>query len=88
MVADHSGRAFYSIKPKNYIEKRDSETGKYMSSANVSSLKPDAPGKPQMLFNAAEPGFFLFFDTVGGLNKVDATPRRWRKLGMMRPWTE
>ena len=88
VVADHSGRAFYSIKPKNHIEKRDSETGKYMSSASVTSLKPDTPGKPQLLFNAAEPGFFLIFDSVGGLNKIDATPRRWRKLGMMRPWTE
>ena len=88
VVADPSGRAFYSIKPKNRIEKRDSSSGKTMSSFNVTSLKPDTPGKPVLLFHAAESGFFIIFDSVGGLNKIDATPRRWRKLKMMRPWTE
>jgi|GEM_PF-1963596 len=88
VVADPSGRAFYSLKPKNRIEKRESTTGKFMSSFNVTSLKPDTPGKPELLFHAAETGFFIIFDSVGGLNKVDATPRRWRKLKMMRPWTE
>ena len=88
VVPDQSGRAFYSIKPKNRIEKRDSATGKFMSSTNVGSLRPETPGKPVMLFNAAETGFFLIFDSVGGLSKIDATPRRWRKLGIMRPWTE
>lgn len=88
VVADPSGRVFYSIKPKNRIEKRNSTTGQYMSSYMVTSLKPDTPGKPEMLFHAAENGYFLIFDTVGGLNKIDATPRRWKKIGMMRPWTE
>ena len=88
VVSDPSGRAFYSVKPKNRIEKRDSSSGQYMSASMVTSLKPDTPGKPELLFHAAENGYFLIFDTVGGLSKIDATPRRWKKIGMMRPWTE
>ena len=88
VVADSSGRAFYSMKPRNRIEKRDSSSGQYMSAAMVTSLKPDTAGKPEILFHAAENGYFLIFDTVGGLSKIDATPRRWKKIGIMRPWTE
>lgn len=88
VVSDPSGRAFYAIKPKNRIEKLDSVSGKYMSSSIVTSLKPDTPGRPEQLYQAMESGFFIIYDSVGGLNKIDAIPRRWRKLGMMRPWTE
>lgn len=88
IVADPSGRAFYAIKPKNRVEKRESTTGTFMSSYIVTSLKPTTPGKPVRLFQAAENGYFIMFDSVGGLNKIDATPRRWKKIHMMRPWTE
>lgn len=88
VVADPSGRAFYAVKPKNRIEKRDSGSGQQMSASMVNSLKPDTPGKPEILFQSPENGYFLIFDTVGGINKIDATPRRWKKIRMMRPWTE
>ena len=88
VAADSSGRAFYAVKPKNRIEKRDSTSGQVMNSYLTTSLRPETPGKTVQLFQASEPGHFIIFDTVGGLSKVDATPRRWRKTGMMRPWTE
>ena len=88
VVADPSGRVFYVVRPKDRVEKRDSSSGKSMWSYTVTSLKPDTPGKIELLFHSPEPGFFLMYDTVGGINKIDATPRRWKKMGMMRPWTE
>lgn len=88
VAADSSGRVFYAVKPKNRIEKRDSSSAQVMMSYVTTSLRPETPGKTLQLFQAFEPGHFIIFDTVGGLSKVDATPRRWRKTGMMRPWTE
>ncbi len=88
VAADSSGRVFYAVKPKSRIEKRDSVSGQVMNAYLTTSLRPETPGKTVQLFQASEPGHFIIFDTVGGLSKVDATPRRWRKTGMMRPWTE
>ena len=88
VVMDPSGRVFYAVKPKNRVEKRDSSNGNIMSSYMTTSLKPETPGRIHLLFQARETGHFLLFDSVGGLNKVDATPRRWKKSNMMRPWTE
>lgn len=88
VVLDPSGRVFYAMKPKKRIEKRDSTTGRVMTSYFTTGLKPVTPGTTYKLFHAAEPGHFLLFDTAGGINKIDATPRRWKKIRMMRPWTE